>query len=118
MDRDQALAFLHDMILARSHDGPGAGPAPQRRRPQTHDYEGGSFYLSNLGVFPRVFWFDALVPLGASAILAVSAADKAGRGAITLSCDHRVLAGADAAQFMEDLTAAPENAQVEEPGEP
>jgi len=86
----------------------------QRRRLQPHDYEGGSFYLSNLGVFPRVFWFDALVPLGASAILAVAAADKAGRCAITLSCDHRVLAGADAARFMEDLTAALENARLEE----
>ena len=68
----------------------------QRRRLQPHDYAGGSFYLSNLGGFPRVFWFDALVPLSTSAILAVAAADKAGRCAITLNCDHRVLESSQA----------------------
>ncbi len=85
----------------------------QRRRLQPSDYEGAGFYLSNLGVFPRVLWFDAIVPLGASAILAVAAADKAGRCALTISCDHRVLAGADAARFMEDLSEAIEKAQVD-----
>ena len=85
----------------------------QRRRLQPGDYEGASFYLSNLGVFPRVLWFDAIVPLGASAIIAVAAADKAGRCALTVSCDHRVLAGADAARFMEDLSEAIEKAQVD-----
>jgi pyruvate dehydrogenase E2 component (dihydrolipoamide acetyltransferase) len=69
-----------------------------RLRPQ--DYEGATFYLSNLGMFPVVHSFDAVLPQGAAAILCVAAADG-DRTSFTLECDHRVLAGADAARFLQ-----------------
>jgi pyruvate dehydrogenase E2 component (dihydrolipoamide acetyltransferase) len=67
------------------------------------DYQGASFYLSNLGVFPEIERFNAIVPVGASAILAVAAAGGDGRADFTLSCDHRVIFGADAARFLQRL---------------
>lgn len=67
------------------------------------DYRGGTFYLSNLGVFDVVHNFDAIVPLGAAAILAVAATQADGSSECTLSCDHRVIFGADAARFLQRL---------------
>ncbi len=67
------------------------------------DYRGGTFYLSNLGVFDVVHNFDAIVPLGAAAILAVAASQADGGTEFTLSCDHRVIFGADAARFLQRL---------------
>jgi len=72
----------------------------QRLRPE--DYQGATIYLSNLGMFPHVRRFDAIVPLGACAILALGAADQ-GQVEATLSADHRVVYGADAARFLESL---------------
>lgn len=46
--------------------------------------------------------FEAIVPLGAAAILAVGA-EREGTAAFTLSCDHRVVFGADAARFLTTL---------------
>lgn len=66
------------------------------------DHQGATFYLSNLGMFSVVYSFDAVLPLGAAAILCVAAADGE-RSSCTLSCDHRVLAGADAARFLATL---------------
>lgn len=66
------------------------------------DYQGATFYLSNLGMFPVVQSFDAVLPQGAAAILCVAAADGE-RTSFTLACDHRVLAGADAARFLQTL---------------
>ena len=70
------------------------------RRLSPQDYQGATFYLSNLGMFSIVHSFDAVLPLGAAAILCVAAADGEGTS-FTLSCDHRVLAGADAARFLQ-----------------
>ncbi|MDD3760472.1 MAG: dihydrolipoamide acetyltransferase family protein [Acidithiobacillus sp.] len=67
------------------------------------DYQGASFYVSNLGIFPEITQFDAIVPVGASAILAVSAPSDNGKTVLTLSCDHRVIFGADAARFLQRL---------------
>ena len=39
------------------------------------DYLGATFYLSNLGMFSVVHSFDAVLPLGAAAILCAAAAD-------------------------------------------
>lgn len=69
------------------------------------DYSGATFYLSNLGVYPVVRQFDAVVPLGASAILAVAAMDSDGSAQCTLTCDHRVVFGADAAHFLTHLAS-------------
>jgi pyruvate dehydrogenase E2 component (dihydrolipoamide acetyltransferase) len=53
-------------------------------------------------MFSVVHSFDAVLPLGAAAILCVAAADGE-RTSFTLSCDHRVLAGAEAARFLQTL---------------
>ena len=81
------------------------------RRLAKEEYTGATFYLSNLGVFRRVTRFDAIVPRDASAILAVGAAHD-GAAECTLSCDHRVIYGADAARFLETLGEL-----LEEPGQ-
>lgn len=72
------------------------------RRLAPQDYRGATFYLSDLGVFSVVESFDSIVPLGASAILSVAAARAEG-ARFTLSCDHRVIYGADAARFLTTL---------------
>jgi pyruvate dehydrogenase E2 component (dihydrolipoamide acetyltransferase) len=77
------------------------------------DYEGGTFTISNLGMF-GVEEFDAVVNPPQSAILAVGAVmDEAivvdgqvlagKRCRVTLSADHRVIYGADAAEFLRTL---------------
>lgn len=68
-----------------------------------NDYQGASFYLSNLGVFPEIERFNAIVPTGSAAILAVAATGRDGLTDFTLSCDHRVIFGADAARFLQRL---------------
>ncbi len=73
------------------------------RRLTPQDYRGASFYLSDLGIFPVVRSFDSIIPVGASAILSVAAAQKEG-ATFTLSCDHRVVFGADGARFLTALS--------------
>ena len=68
-------------------------------RLSVEDYQGATFYLSNLGMYSVVDSFDAVLPVGAAAILCVAAADGE-RTSFTLGCDHRVVAGADAARFL------------------
>jgi pyruvate dehydrogenase E2 component (dihydrolipoamide acetyltransferase) len=74
---------------------------------------GGTFTVSNLGMF-GVTSFTAVITPGQAAVLAVgSAVDRpaAYDGNIvmrsvmdlSLSCDHRILYGADAAAFLADL---------------
>ena len=78
------------------------------------EYSTGTFTLSNLGMF-GVDRFDAILPPGTGAILAVAAsrptvvAGKDGSIAVkrqmqvNLTADHRVIYGADAAAFLKDL---------------
>ena len=73
-----------------------------RHRLTPEDYRGATFYLSNLGMFSEVVHFDAVVPVGAAAILAVATVQD-GVAEYTLSCDHRVVYGADAARFLHTL---------------
>ncbi|MEY2334228.1 2-oxo acid dehydrogenase subunit E2 [Acidithiobacillus ferrianus] len=75
----------------------------KKGRVYPEDYRGASFYLSNLGMFAVVERFNAIVPVGASAILAIAAAGSDGRADFTMSCDHRVVFGADAARFLQRL---------------
>ena len=80
------------------------------------DFAGGTFTISNLGMF-QVDSFSAIITPPQVAILAVGAiADRvvaAGGGpavrpmmTMTLSCDHRVIDGARAALFMKDVADA------------
>ena len=75
----------------------------EKRRLTPADYSGATFYISNLGQYRKVEQFDAIVPVGATAVLAVSAPGTGGLTRLTLSCDHRVVAGADAARFLATL---------------
>ena len=81
---------------------------------QPAEYSSGTFTLSNLGMF-GVDRFDAILPPGTGAILAVAAsrpsviAAKDGSIAVknqmqvNLTADHRVIYGADGAAFLKDL---------------
>ena len=87
---------------------------------QPEEYSTGTFTLSNLGMF-GVDRFDAILPPGTGAILAVAAsrptvvANKDGSIAVkrqmqvNLTADHRVIYGADSAAFLKDLAALIEN---------
>jgi pyruvate dehydrogenase E2 component (dihydrolipoamide acetyltransferase) len=72
------------------------------RRLTPADYSGATFYVSDLGVFSVVHAFGSIVPIGASAILSIAASGPQG-AFVTLTCDHRVVFGADAARFLETL---------------
>ncbi|KGG35740.1 MULTISPECIES: dihydrolipoamide acetyltransferase family protein [unclassified Prochlorococcus] len=81
---------------------------------QPEEYSTGTFTLSNLGMF-GVDRFDAILPPGTGAILAVAAsrpsvvAGKDGSIAVkrqmqvNLTADHRVIYGAHGAAFLKDL---------------
>jgi pyruvate dehydrogenase E2 component (dihydrolipoamide acetyltransferase) len=89
-------------ISALSDDWNKMREAATTRRLSPRDYSGATFYLSNLGNFPVVHTFDSIIPVGASAIVSVAAAGPQGANC-TLTCDHRVVFGADAAKFLATL---------------
>ncbi|GLU16407.1 hypothetical protein SLE2022_328420 [Rubroshorea leprosula] len=82
---------------------------------QPHEYNTGTFTLSNLGMF-GVDRFDAILPPGTGAIMAVGAsqptvvATKDGRIGmknqmqVNVTADHRVIYGADLASFLQTLS--------------
>jgi len=84
------------------------------------EYSSGTFTLSNLGMF-GVDRFDAILPPGTGAILAVGAARPVvvansdgsiavkAQMQVNLTADHRVIYGADAAAFLKDLALLIEN---------
>lgn len=83
------------------------------------EFQGGSFTISNLGMY-GVTDFQAIVNPPQAAILAVGAIQDcpvvrsgsivAGKViSLTLSCDHRVVDGAEAASFMQELKRLVEN---------
>lgn len=81
---------------------------------QPHEYSTGGFTISNLGMF-GVDRFDAILPPGQAAILAVGASQPQmvatadglfgvkTQMQVNMTCDHRVVYGADAAVFLQDL---------------
>lgn len=86
---------------------------------QPAEFQGGSFTISNLGMF-GISDFQAIVNPPQGAILAIGAVQevpvvKKGEVTVgkqlslTLSCDHRVIDGSDAAQFMQTLKRLIEN---------
>jgi pyruvate dehydrogenase E2 component (dihydrolipoamide acetyltransferase) len=90
------------------------------RRLASHEYQGGSFAISNLGMM-GIESFDAVINPPHAAILAVGAGVRRpvvdGAGGIvaatvmslTLSVDHRVIDGALGAAFLEALRTGLEN---------
>ena len=87
---------------------------------QPDEYSTGTFTLSNLGMF-GVDSFDAILPPGQGSILAVGGArptvvadDNGMLGVkkqmkVNITCDHRIIYGADAAGFLKDLADLIEN---------
>ncbi len=81
---------------------------------QPAEYNSGTFTLSNLGMY-GVDRFDAILPPGQGSILAIGASrpqvvatDDGMIGVrhqmqVNITCDHRVIYGADAAAFLQDL---------------
>ncbi|USR92475.1 2-oxo acid dehydrogenase subunit E2 [Phormidium yuhuli AB48] len=81
---------------------------------QPEEYNSGTFTLSNLGMF-GVDRFDAILPPGQGSILAIGASrpqvvatDDGLMGVkrqmqVNITCDHRIIYGADAAAFLKDL---------------
>ncbi|MFS8860544.1 dihydrolipoamide acetyltransferase family protein [Synechococcus sp. H60.4] len=86
----------------------------RRKQLQPEEYTSGTFTLSNLGMF-GVDRFDAILPPNQGSILAIGAArptvvatpEKAiairSQMQVNLTCDHRVIYGAHAAAFLQDL---------------
>lgn len=79
------------------------------------DVTGGTFTISNLGKF-GVSRFQALVVPPQAAILAVGAASSDGTLALVLSCDHRILDGAQAATFLGDVVRLTQAVESDEHG--
>jgi pyruvate dehydrogenase E2 component (dihydrolipoamide acetyltransferase) len=82
---------------------------------KAEEFQGGSFSLSNLGMF-GIDQFDAIINPPQGAILAVGAARRQPAEAdyalafatvmqLSLSCDHRAIDGAVGARFMAELRA-------------
>jgi pyruvate dehydrogenase E2 component (dihydrolipoamide acetyltransferase) len=81
---------------------------------QPDEYSSGTFTLSNLGMY-GVDRFDAILPPGQGSILAIGAsrpqvvATPDGmmgvkrQMQVNITCDHRIIYGADAAAFLQDL---------------
>ncbi len=83
---------------------------------QPDEYSSGTFTLSNLGMF-GVDKFDAILPPGQGSILAIGGAKPTvvatadgmmgikKQMQVNITCDHRIIYGADAAAFLKDLAA-------------
>ncbi|HAJ58902.1 MAG TPA: branched-chain alpha-keto acid dehydrogenase subunit E2 [Cyanobacteria bacterium UBA8543] len=81
---------------------------------QPEEYSSGTFTVSNLGMY-GVDRFDAILPPGQGSILAIGASqpqvvatDDGLMGVrrqmqVNITCDHRIIYGADAAAFLQDL---------------
>jgi len=79
----------------------------QSRSFTAQDMQGATFGLSNLGML-GVDRFDAMINKNESAIVAIGAI-KEGQIAMTLTADHRVINGYEAALFMRDVKKEAQN---------
>jgi pyruvate dehydrogenase E2 component (dihydrolipoamide acetyltransferase) len=112
-------------VIPNAHTASLTEIATQRRdlverakagKSRTKDLTGATFTISNLGMF-NIDSFTAIIPPSQVGILAVGAtADRVvaidGKATVrsmmtmTLSCDHRVVDGANGARFLDDLANA------------
>ncbi len=106
-------------LSALSHEMRELGAKAKRRRLVPEDYQGGSFAISNLGMY-GIEDFDAVINPPHGAILAVGAGIRQpvaeGDGvaiatviSMTLSCDHRVIDGALGAELLGAIVRHLEN---------
>lgn len=101
-------------IYSLSRNWKGLVDRARTKQLQPEEYNSGTFTLSNLGMF-GVDRFDAILPPGQGGILAIGASRpqvvatpegmmKVQRQMqVNLTCDHRIIYGADAASFLQDL---------------
>lgn len=87
---------------------------------QPHEYNSGTFTLSNLGMF-GVDRFDAILPPGQGAIMAVGASKPTvvanadgffsvkNKMLVNVTADHRIVYGADLASFLQTFSKIIEN---------
>ena len=106
------IAAVRADVVSRARDG----------KLRTEDLEGGTFTISNLGMY-GIDQFVAVLNPPQVAILAVGAIERPGRSCstaastcarsmtLTLTCDHRAIDGADGAQFLQTVIAC-----IEQPG--
>jgi pyruvate dehydrogenase E2 component (dihydrolipoamide acetyltransferase) len=85
----------------------------KRRQLKTHEIQGATFTVSNLGMF-GIDQFDAIINPPAACILAIGRIQRVpvvendrivigDRLSLTLSCDHRAVDGALGARYMDEL---------------
>ena len=101
-------------IYSLSRTWKGLVDRARAKQLQPDEYSTGTFTLSNLGMF-GVNTFDAILPPGQGSILAIGASQPqvvaTNDGTIgikrqmqvNITCDHRIIYGADAAAFLQDL---------------
>jgi pyruvate dehydrogenase E2 component (dihydrolipoamide acetyltransferase) len=101
-------------LYTLSRDWKGLVERARAKQLQPDEYNSGTFTISNLGMF-GVDRFDAILPPGTGAILAIGgsrpqvvatkdgALKVASQMQVNLTADHRVIYGAHAAQFLQDL---------------
>ena len=82
----------------------------RKRRLAPEEYANPTFMVSNMGML-GVAYFDAIPTPGTAAILAISAADERGMP-LTVTADHRVVNGAEVAQFLGALKQTIENPEA------
>lgn len=99
--RDADQKDLRHLALERERLEQGA----RAGKLAAHELTGAVFTISNLGTL-GIDRFQALVNPPEAAILAVGRVSEEKSLALTLSVDHRVADGADAARFLADIAAA------------
>ena len=75
----------------------------RKRRLSPEEYANPTFMVSNMGMM-GVSYFDAIPTPGTAAILAISSASDEGMP-LTVTADHRVVNGAEVAQYLNTLKA-------------
>jgi len=79
----------------------------RKRRLKPEEYSNPTFTISNMGMM-GVALFDAIPSPGTSAIFAISTAGPEGMP-VTITADHRIVNGADAAKFLNTFKELVEN---------
>ncbi|NEQ37060.1 MAG: 2-oxo acid dehydrogenase subunit E2 [Okeania sp. SIO3I5] len=101
-------------IYSLSRTWKGLVDRARAKQLQPDEYSTGTFTISNLGMF-GVNTFDAILPPGQGSILAIGASQPQvvatndgmigikRQMQVNITCDHRIIYGADAAAFLQDL---------------
>ncbi len=101
-------------IYSLSRQWKGLVDKARAKQLQPDEYNTGTFTISNLGMF-GVSSFDAILPPGQGSILAIGASKPQvvvsehglmgvkHQMTVSITCDHRIIYGAEAASFLQDL---------------